>query len=205
MSKSLMLDDFSSTGGAGRDPAQKLAPADTSNEAASLDAYEAGYKNGWSDCAAAEAEERKSVGAHLAQKLRDAELTYEKAHSDILEALSPFFQELIETLLPRLAAEALAPVAVEELRKVIEQETGSDIEISAAPSVCEQLQRLLDAEGLQNAHVRAEPAYSESQISLRVGCERREIELGTVTEKIASAVRAFQTQIDQPTFSKGAA
>ncbi len=205
MIKSLILDDFSVNSTRGADDAQPLPPVGAQDETASLDAYEAGYKNGWADCAAAEAEERKSIGAHLAQKLRDAELTYDSARSDILGSLAPFFEELVETLLPRLAAEALAPIAVDELSKLIEQETVSEIEICAAPSACEQLQHLLDAQGFQNAHVRAEPAFSESQISLQVGSERREIELSEVTEKIATALRAFQNQIDQPSLSKGAA
>ncbi|MBF9042658.1 hypothetical protein HKCCE4037_04930 [Rhodobacterales bacterium HKCCE4037] len=205
MSRSLMLEDFATTGPKADVGARPVVSVPVEEDDKSLEAYEAGYKSGWADCAAAEAEERKSVGAQLAQHLREAEMTYETARKDIFDALSPFFEEMVATLLPRLAAEALAPIASEQLRLLLEGAGDASVEILAAPSACESLQKLLDTEGLGSASVRSEPAYSESQVSIRVGPERRDIDLADVTEKIAEAVRAFQAQIEDPALAQGAA
>ncbi|WP_339986473.1 hypothetical protein [Gymnodinialimonas ulvae] len=184
-----------------RDSVSAVVP----DEAEALDAYEAGYKSGWADCAAAEEEVRKSVGADLAKRLREAELTYSTARQDILASLAPFFEELVTALLPRLASDSVAPMAAQELHELLQHDASASIEVMAAPASCESVQRLLEAEGFEDVSVRAEPAFSETQVSLRVGSERRDIDLSDITRKITEAVCAFQSQTDDPLVSQGAA
>lgn len=194
MNRSLSLEDFTQVGSA----AVEQAPLPLADDTASLDAYEAGYKTGWSDSAAAEAEVRKSVSTDLAQRLREAELTYESAKKDVLASLEPFFEDLVVTLLPRMAAEAVMPLAVQELQQLLQLDRSAEIEIVAAPGSCEAIERLMEHEVTDRAVVRGEAAFSESQISLRVGAERRDIDLSEVTQKITDAIRAFGSKGADP-------
>lgn len=187
MNRSLSLEDFTQAESA----AVEQAPLPLADGTAALDAYEAGYKTGWSDCAAAEAEVRKSVSTDLAQRLREAELTYESAKQDILASLEPLFEDLVATLLPRMAAEAVMPLVVQEMQLLLQLDSSTEIEIVAAPGSCEAIERLIEQELSDRAVVRGEVAYSESQVSLRVGAERRDIDLSEVTQKITDAIRAF--------------
>ncbi len=205
MNRLLMLEDFAA--GAPQLSTEPLQPAplQAADESASLQAYETGYKNGWADCAVAEAEERKSVGADLAKRLREVELTHASARKEVFASLAPFFEELVATMLPRLAAEAVAPVAVAELNSLLEGNASADVQILAAPGSCETLQRLIDSEGLENVSIHAEPAFTDSQVSVRVDGERREIDLSEVTGKITQAVRAFQSQSNEYALAQGVA
>jgi flagellar assembly protein FliH len=202
MNRSLSLEDFASP----EAPASRAPTApEVTDQVEALDAYESGYKSGWADCAAAEDELRKSVGTDLAKRLREAELTYSTARQDILSSLAPFFEELVTALLPRLASDAVAPMAAQELHDLLQHDASAAIQVMAAPASCETVQRLLEAEGFEDVSVRAEPAFSETQVSLRVGSERRDIDLSDITLKITEAVRAFQAQADDPVAIKGAA
>lgn len=202
MNRSLSLEDFEDTTA----PASRAPTApEVTDQVEALEAYESGYKSGWADCAAAEEELRKSVGTDLGKRLREAELTYSTARQDILASLAPFFEELVAALLPRLAIDSVAPMAAQELHDLLQHDASASIEVMAAPVSCETVQRLLEAEGFEDVSVRAEPAFSETQVSLRVGSERRDIDLSDITQKITEAVRAFQSQANDPLVTQGAA
>ena len=202
MSRSLALEDFSPQA---IDMAVEPEPVRRDEETISLEVYESGYKAGWADCATAEAEERRAVGADLAARLREAELTIDTARKEILESLAPFFDELVRTLLPSLASEAVAPMVVQELNALLDDYTDAEAEIRAAPGVCPILRRLIDANGDRMVAILPEPALAECQVFLRVGNERRNIDLSQVTDKISQAVRALQADFGEPTYSKGVA
>ena len=192
MKRTLALEDFASA----EAPPLEQPAASVLDERISLDAYEEGYKSGWADCAKAEADVRKSVGTELAQRLREAELTHAAAHKDVLASLKPFFEDFVATLLPRMAAEAVTPLAIHELQHLLQQDPSAKIEIAAAPRSIETIQRLLEAEGVERAVVREESAFSESQVSLRAGSERRDIDLSEVARKITDAIRAFHSKVE---------
>lgn len=210
MPRSLILQDFSSSlpdrGTPGS--AQLTVGAEPANEADALESYDAGYKSGWADCAAAEAEERHSVGAALAKNLSEAELTYDAARRDVLAALGPFFEDVAATLLPKLAAAALAPTVLAELGALAEAQTGAKIEVFAAPSACASLERLGEFQHLGNLTVRPEPAFADDQVSIRAGAEQRDLDMSGAADRIAEAISAFSRQASEPDLqplSQGAA
>ena len=209
MTRSLVLQDFAADGAhvpdrTGPSPLQ-TEPAE---EADALESYDSGYKNGWADCAAAEAEERSAVGANLAKNLSEAELTYEAARRDVIAALGPFFEDVASTLLPKMAAAALAPTVLAELGALAEGHTEQGIEVLAAPASCASLERLADIESLSGLTVRPEPAFAEGQVSIRIGAERRDLDMTSAAARIADAIEAFSTmhpEADAQTPTQGVA
>ncbi len=222
MSRALALEDFASDK---PDAFPVSEPSRSETEASSpmpeidmLEAYENAYKSGWADCASAEAEERRGISVDLARNLKEATLTYETARRDVLAALGPFFEDIVATLLPRLAAAAVLPSVLAELDALANGASRSGIELHAAPATCPSLERLAESEGIDGMVVRPEPAFAEGQVSLRLGAERRDIDLASAADRIADAIASFQAQSGssssagatafdsaQSTFSRGAA
>ncbi|OAN69195.1 hypothetical protein A8B78_04945 [Jannaschia sp. EhC01] len=211
MTRSLILKDFASghpdpnVGSIAAEPLSTPQPAD---EVDALESYDAGYKCGWADCAAAEADERTTIGADLAKNLSEATLTYETARRDVIAALGPFFADVAATLLPEMAAAALAPTVLAELGALAEGQTEPRIEIRAAPTACASLERLAEDENLSDLTVRPEPAFAEGQVSIRVGTEQRDLDMAGAATRIADAIAAFSAHpphADAQVTSQGAA
>lgn len=194
MTRSLILQDFASDT-SDLSTAPQLAPeVPLQDELDALESYDAGYKCGWADCARAEAEERHAVTADLAKNLTAAEMTYEAARRDVIAGLGPFFEDVTATLLPKMAAAALAPTVLAELGALTEGQTSQQIEVHAHPSACAALERLGEAEDLSDLIVRPEPAFSEGQVSIRVGNEQRDLDMTAAATRIAEAIAAFSDQ-----------
>lgn len=199
MTRSLILQDFAAPAPAfdGEVPIASTvaAPVAAEEEVDTLETFDAGYKSGWADCAAAEAEERRSIGADLTKAVSEATLTQEAARRDVLAALGPFFEEVVGTLLPAIAAKAVAPTVLAELSALADGQTLARVEIHAAPSVCQTLERVIELENVADLDVRPEPAFAEGQVSIRAGTERRDLDMAAATARIAEAIVGFSTQV----------
>lgn len=196
MTRALTLESFSNCSpeqsSAVAPAAARLEEALATPEADVLEAYDNAYKSGWEDCAKAEAEERRGISADLAKNLAEARLTYDTARKDILAALGPFFEDVVATLLPRMAAAALLPSVLTELKEIADGEVRSGIVIYAAPAACPALERLAESEGIEGLVVYPEPAFAAGQVSLRLGSERRDIDMTAAADRIAAAISGFQ-------------
>lgn len=194
MSRHLQLEDFADpTTGAedAKQATQAPHPSPEPSEQDGLDVYEAGYKSGWDDCAAAEAENQRRIGADLASNLQDMRFTYADARRDVLEALAPLFEEMASQLLPAFAAEAVAPVVIGELQVIAQEASIGDAILTASPAAAPVLQRLIDAQDDLEIRLQVEPAFADGQVSIRYGNERRDIDLGEATARMSEAIRAF--------------
>lgn len=192
MTRALRLDDFAAPG---VEPTS-TAPVATVPEASdtTLAAFDEGYRNGWDDCARAEADAHRRIGTDLAANLHDIALTYAEARQDVLTALGPLFEQIAAQLLPRLAAEAMAPAVIAELRAVAAEATGGRPVVIAAPAALPALERLLAADVAMDVDLRAEPAFADGQVSIRYANLRRDIDLGDAAQRMADAIRGFVAQ-----------
>jgi len=195
MSRPLQLEDFGS-GAFGYTPSVAAPPAGANTSAGPTDdtdlaAYENGYKSGWDDCAAAEAEGQRRIGADLAANLSDLSFTYAEARRDVLQSLGPLFEEMAAQLLPTLAAEAVSPVVLSELQRVAETSTENEATLFASPVSIPVLQRLIDSQPEIAVTLEAEPAYAEGQVSIRYQGRQRDIDLSEAAERMAQALRGF--------------
>lgn len=189
MTRALRLENFTPAGFETA-AAPAAQPAPEAPEAA-LAAFDEGYRNGWDDCARAEAEAHRRIGADLAAALQDVVLTYAEARQDVLTALGPLFEDIAGQLLPRLAAEAVAPVVIAELRAAASEATGGRPVLIAAPAALAALERLIDADPALDIDLHAEPAFAEGQVSIRYVGQRRDIDLADAAARMADAIRSF--------------
>jgi flagellar assembly protein FliH len=191
MIRILALEDFQPIDMSG--PAMASESEDTGNEnqEATLAAFDEGYRNGWDDCAKAEAETHRRIATDLAANLQDISLTYAEARQDVLNSLGPLFEDIAAQLLPSLAAEAIAPVVVAELQAAAHGAARGRAVLIASPSALPALERLIAEQGLPEVDLHAEPAYAEGQVSIRFDDERRDIDLSGAAQRMAEAIRSF--------------
>ena len=159
-----------------------------------LDAFEQGYRNGWDDCIANETEERRRIGSDLAATLSEMSLAAEEMQREILSDLAPLLDQIAEQLLPPLAAEALAPVVMEQVRSIVAECGPVEIELLAAPEKCRPIEAVLQASTDLAVRVLPEPAFAEGQVSIRISDQRRDIDLSEAAERMADIIRAFAAE-----------
>lgn len=186
----LTLEDFGAPPRAGAG----AVPVSGDLEGIKLDAFEAGYKDGWDDCLRAEQENHTQIGADLSRNIKDLSFTYHEARNDVLSGLKPLLDGIAGQLLPVIAAEALAPVLRAELAQIIDDLPDGKCEIVAAPSTCPSLETVIPAEIGAEVTIRPEPAYAEGHVSLRFGTELREIDLSAAADRIATSIRDFAAE-----------
>lgn len=197
MTRALKLEDFATQM---PPPSASQVTQPLQNEAApeptddTMAAFEEGYRNGWEDCAKAEAEAHRKIGADLVANLADVALTYAEARADVLAALGPLFEEIAAQLLPRLAAEAVAPTVIAELRAIAETASDGRPVLLAPPGAMAALARLIETQDGLEIDLRAEPTFAEGQVSLRVNGMRRDVDLADAAQRMADAIRGFVAQ-----------
>lgn len=167
------------------------AAATAASETDALEAFDKGYQSGWEDCARTEVEERRKIGADLAAGLRDLTLTHGTIRLEVLSALGPLLEEIVATLLPTMAAEAVVPAVLAELQQIARQNSETRIDLRAAPASCPALERLLEDHPDLPVSLQPEPAFAEGQVSIRFGVEQRDIDLGAAAARMAEAIRQF--------------
>ncbi|MEM7722763.1 MAG: hypothetical protein AAF376_10340 [Pseudomonadota bacterium] len=195
------LDDF----GGGRSDVPLLGPApDGAAQSQAPDedrlaAYEAGYQSGWDDCASAEAEAHRNVGADLAANIAEIAITYDRARGDVLSGLGPLFEEIAGQFLPALATEAIAPAVIAELEEAARVASDGRVKLVASPNTLPTLEKLVEERDDLDVSLQAEPAYADGQVSIQFGQEHRKIDLTDAANRMAEAIRAFvQTATGTP-------
>lgn len=196
MIRALTLEDFTrlTTTPPEAVPAPQENPTGPDAGDETMAAFDEGYRSGWEDCAKAEAESQRRIGADLAANLKELSLSFAQARADVLTALGPLFEDMAAQLLPRLAAEAIAPAVIAELRAAAESATQAKAVLFAAPAALPALVQLVEMQDGLEIELRAEPAYAEGQVSLRFGSERRDVDLSDAARRMAEAIRAFAAQ-----------
>ncbi|PTE16623.1 flagellar biosynthesis protein [Pseudogemmobacter blasticus] len=162
-------------------------------EEAKLASYESGYKAGWDDAVAAQAEDQTRIRADLARTLQQLSFTYQEARAHVLMALEPLLTEMVNRLLPETARETLAPLVLERLMPMAEELADQPVTLVLNPAVRRAISDLIEqATGLPLT-LEEEPTLPEGQVYLRLGSTEAKVDLTRVTAEIAAAVRGFFT------------
>lgn len=160
-------------------------------EEARLEAFEAGYKAGWEDAVAAEAEAQGRLRADLARNLQALSFTYHEARGHVLRALEPLLRAMAAQVLPLLAREALAPIVVETLRPLAEARAAEPFTIVVAPAARAAVESALALEPGLLFRIVEEPTLGEGQVYLRFDMSEIRVDLDAACAAIAAAVDEF--------------
>lgn len=154
-------------------------------------AYEQGYTAGWDDAAAAQSDDQTKIKADFARNLQSLGFTFQEARMHVLRAIHPLIQQIVSQLLPEVARESLASVALETLMPLADEMADAPVTLVLNPASRAAVEALLEqATGLPLTVIE-EPTLGEGQVYLRLGDVETRIDLDRATADIAAAVRDF--------------
>ena len=164
-----------------------------------MQAYEQGYTAGWDDAAAAQTDDQTRIKADFARNLQSLGFTYQEARMHVLRAIQPLLQQIVSRLLPEMARETLASIALETLMPMADEMADAPVTVVLNPASRLAVETLLEqATGLPLIVIE-EPSLGDGQVYLRMGDTETRIDLDRATADIARAVRDFfdHTEKDQ--------
>jgi flagellar biosynthesis/type III secretory pathway protein FliH len=160
-------------------------------EEARLQAFEQGYTAGWDDAAANQNEDQTRLKADFARNLQSLGFTFQEARMHVLRSIRPLIEELVTCLLPQVARDALASVALETLMPLADQMADAPVTLVLNPASRTAVETLLEqATGLPLTVIE-EPTLGEGQVYLRLGDIETRVDLDGATLQITRAVKDF--------------
>ncbi|MEM9343320.1 MAG: hypothetical protein AAGA87_09755 [Pseudomonadota bacterium] len=198
----LPLEDFSE----GIKPPQEADTGPDPAETARVEGYEAGYKSGWDDAVKSQSDDRQAVGAELANNLRDLSFTYFEARDEIISALSPFLEQLIDTLFPALLAESTASSVCAELTSEVHLACDGGARLYLSPDDIEVVRSLLNDARVENVTVIEEELLLSGQARLCAAAREVHFDADRLVKRLRASLSAegdpyddFQDYREDPT------
>ncbi|RYH10118.1 ABC transporter ATP-binding protein [Tropicimonas sp. IMCC6043] len=188
MSRLWDLDSFDTA-----DPVSSPAaqPVEALTEDERLQAFDAGYKDGWDDAARAHAEDQNRISVELAGHLQEMSFTYHEARNAVLGEMEGILKGMVSSILPRTMEHSLGQMIVE--RALEASATAADIafEVVVSPANTARVRTLLEGMIAPPLEVVAEPTLGEGQAFLRLGHSEQKIDLEAVLQGLSEAVDEF--------------
>lgn len=154
-------------------------------------AFEEGHRAGWDDAIKAQSEDRTRISSDFAQSLQDLSFTYNEAYSQVLNAMTPLLEDIVQSVLPKIAHEALG-VHILELLQAQSRAIGAlDVEILVAPENVEAVSGMLDQDFGFPLQVTGDSTIEVGQADIRFGETEQQIDLSEVLTNVGAALQGF--------------
>ena len=183
----LRLEEFDTPSATVPSAAEPPSPDSGAEAAARIAGYEEGYRTGWDDAARAAEEDATALGAELARNLRDLSFTYFEARDEVLAALRPFLDELLDTMFPDLLAEATAAAIAAEVADGFGAAGQEGPRVLVAPEDVAVVRALRSQAGTE-VEIVGEPAMASGQARLTAGGLEARIDTGAVAERLRAGL-----------------
>ncbi|TCM87073.1 flagellar biosynthesis protein [Rhodovulum steppense] len=185
----LNLEDFSAP--RVEEPEARPEPFDAQD--IRLKAFEEGYKAGWDDAAAAEAESHARITADFAKTLQEMSFSYHEARAHMLAALGPLLSAMVERVLPQIAAAGFARTVVETAMQLAETQAERPVRIRVCPENRAALEGLIATDpGLPLAVVE-DDTLGPGQALVSAGTVENEIDIDGMLSALRTALDDFLT------------
>ncbi|GAA6208928.1 flagellar biosynthesis protein [Cognatishimia sp. WU-CL00825] len=154
-------------------------------------AYEDGFKAGWEDAMAANAQDKTALSATLASNLRDLAFTFFEARSATLENLDEMVDVMVAKALPEIARATLGLRLAQLLRGLSHQGEDAEIELCANAGDVAAIQAIMtDVPGVALGVV-ADPKLPEGCVQWRIQDQEHQLDIESLISEINTAVRGF--------------
>lgn len=191
MSARLKLEVFDAPGSGAMMPPESGPRSAPEVDEARLEAFEAGYKAGWDDAAAAHEAEDAEMRDAIQRALQEMSFTFHEARSHVLRALSPLFAELTARLLPEIARASLPHVVAEALGPYADLVADAPIRVLVHPDSRDHVESLVGRNpGLPLQFV-DDPALSPGKVQLSLGTTETRVDLDGALTAIRTAIDDF--------------
>jgi flagellar assembly protein FliH len=160
-------------------------------EEAKLTAYDKGYRAGWDDAVQAQSDGQDAISAELARNLKTLGFTFQEARGHVLQSLRPLLHEMVARLLPEIARDTIAPIALQVLMPLADAAADAPMELVIHPSARVAITHLLAATDTLPLTLIDEPSLGEGQAFLRLSGSETQIDLDGAITDISAAIRNF--------------
>lgn len=188
MAISHLLKDFSA-GVASGDVMQLMS--DVALEDQRLASFEQGYSAGWEDAFTAQEKDQTRITGNLADSLGDLSFTYHEALTQLLAAIEPVFQSLVELILPDLMARTFGQHIVEQLCDMARDQTSGPAALIVPAGAGANLSPILARDMAMAVEITEDPALKTGRAYLRLGTVEREIDSTALLASVRDAIDAF--------------
>lgn len=157
-------------------------------EARKLESYENGYKAGWQDALKSREDDADRITGDFARNLQDLSFTYHEAHAQVMQAMGPLLQEIVDTVLPETIRESIGVRVIDQLTEMARDHGTQRVEIACAAADFDKINAMLAGDfGFPVAAV-ADDTLAQGQVFLRMAQEERQIDMESVLAGIRGAV-----------------
>ncbi|WP_296474630.1 hypothetical protein [Roseinatronobacter sp.] len=147
-------------------------------------AYEQGYAAGWQDALEHMRNEDELRNIAAQEALQAICFSYNEAHQALVGSFLALTHAMLEKLLPEAAHLALPAFLSAELASVVAQNTHAEIQLVCAPCARDRLAEVVASCTQIKIELIEEPSFSESQLSLRLDSQEREIDLSGLLQRM---------------------
>lgn len=188
MGRLLALESFSTSAEVDTEAARFTA---AELEAARLEGYDAGYRAGWDDAAAAHAADQDRIGEEFARNLRDLGFTYHEARAHVTAGVETVLRSFLHAFFPAFVAEAISAQVEEALAPHVDAAAGQPIRLRVSPADAPALRRLLVSVSTIPCVIEEEPSLASGQVYCAMGAREIEIDLAEVVTATETALDAL--------------
>ena len=186
-----LFEDFGEKPGARPLRPSEPEPVSIDVEGLKLEAFENGYKAGWDDAIKAQSDDRARISSALGQHLQDLSFTYHEASSQVMNAMTPLLNEMVNVLLPAMARETLGAHIVEQLRDMARDIGKLDVQIAVSPENVEAVSAILDDSFSFSVQVVEDATLAGEQADIRFATTEKQIDLSDLLNAVHEAVEGF--------------
>ena len=184
--------------------AEAEAPVDTTVvlpgdalEEAKLESFEKGYKAGWDDSIAAQADEARQLQQDVGRALQGLTFTYHEARGHLLRALAPLLEQICTRVLPEMAHAALGGLVREALLPLADTTLERPVTLLLNPAARPIVEEALAAAITPPITLVEEASLPPGQLFLRWDEDERRIDVDEAVEAIRTAVSQFFTETEE--------
>ncbi|MFN6976886.1 MAG: flagellar biosynthesis protein [Gemmobacter sp.] len=161
-----------------------------------LAAFEQGYRAGWDDAAAAQADAATQTQDTLAQCLGTLAADRTAMLSHVLAVLRPLIEDMTACILPTVARAALPHQIADALLPFAEIVGDTPVDLRINPAAAAEAEAILIARGPDlPVRIVEDPALGQGQATIRLGTSETRIDLDGAVSRIARLTDEFFAQL----------
>lgn len=162
-----------------------------------LASFEQGYKAGWDDAIRAQADDQSRIISALGQNLEDLSFTYQEALVQMMAAIEPVFQSLVETVLPEAMMQTIGLQIVEQCRELAADQLDQPVKLVVPVGSGAAIRPALQKNLAMKVDIQESDRIDAGQVFLRVGDREREIDTSRLLSRLRESIEAFSYSLSE--------
>ncbi len=167
-------------------PASGTEIRDVDNE--KLMSFEEGYQAGWDDATAARNVSDLNLHDAILENLQEVSFGFHEAKSGLIGELRPFFEEVLDTLVPEVIKMSIGPFIVEHIMSLASDASDQLILMEVSVADFSSLKAFLQAQDMSCFELKEQESLIAGQVVFKVGGKETEIDFEHTLQEIKTKI-----------------